>query len=61
MALRPRKNGLLGHLQHDIRLRLDELLFQLVTAEDGFHHLELGVGVVARLYARTNALAGLSE
>lgn len=29
--------------------------------KDGFHHLELGVGVVARLYARTNALAGLSE
>ena len=72
VALRPRKNGLPGHLQHDIRLRLDELLFQLVTAEvrhhvvpcrakDGFHHLELAVGVVARLYARTNALAGLSE
>jgi hypothetical protein len=57
-------------LQYDIRLRLDELLFQLVTAEvghyvvpcraeDGFHHLELVGG--ARLYARTNALAGLSE
>jgi len=72
VALRPRKNGLPGHLQHDIRLRLDELLFQLVTAarvrhhvvpcraKDGFHHLDLGVGVVARL-ERTRSRACRSD